>query len=421
MPKEKQNEKTVILPDMHEHMQETTASVHEPHQRIPEGLDRKKRKRSLLRLVLLAAVVLSSAVLGGYAVYEHREQGALTEKLTDAVRQDKLRQAQEIMREIRKHGYTSVSLTVLEKQLITMKALSDAWDRVQHYYNLGMYREARNAVAAFTSNTAYRDRAGVLLEDMRTKELNTMLKSAGLLYAQGNRDKATILIHQVLELDPSNRDAQALLAMVKPVVSGLKENRRRVNSSTVKKKDPVKNTGDTAYKKGDFSTAVRLWSTTHKKDDAKKIVLSSNIKKYISIGQKAFESGDYPLAIKSFEKVQTFVSVLGIHGSVNEYTFRKYLSLSFGLQGKQALADGQQKRANVCFQESLKYDPSNAEAARGVSVLNEEAEKLYKTAYMISSANTPEACRLYKQALDITQKDADVYKKVKEHLIICKP
>ena len=119
--------------------------------------------------------------------------------------------------------------------------------------------------------------------------------------------------------------------------------------------------------------------------------------------------------------MQAFVTLLGIRGSADEKAVQRLYALSYGLLGKKSLADGRYQRSNAYFQESVKFDPDNAEAARGFAVLNDKAGRLYKTAYMISGANTPEACRLYKRALDMAQKDTDVYKKIKERLVICKP
>jgi tetratricopeptide (TPR) repeat protein len=414
MLKHEQDEKTVILSIAPEQVHETTALVYEPHKIISKNAGTKGHKTRILRILLIMAVTFSVAALCVYVLYEQRNQRLLTDKLMGSLHQGSLKQAQEIMSEIKKHGYASDSIAVLEKELINMKELSDKWDKVRQYYSLGMYKEARNALVSFTSNTSYHDRALVLLENMKTKELNDMLKSAGSLYANGNGDKASALIHHVLEIDPSNHDAKALLAMMKPAAPV-----RRIKMRAIK--NQIENTGDTAYKKGDYDTAVRLWANTHSNEDSKKLVIAANRRKYISIGKKAFESGDYSWAIKCFDKVQAFIDLLGIHGSMDEHTARRYLSMSYSSLGKQAITDGLYKQASIYFKESFKFDPFNAEAVHGVSVLNKEAERLYKTGYMISNANIPEACRLYNRALDIASKDTDVYKKVKEHIIICKP
>ena len=416
MLKKEQDKKTVLLSVVPGSDHETTAFSHGRDGPLVRRTGAKEHLSRGIVKAVLAAVVLSAAAFSAYLLHEQKQKNLLTGKLTASLRQDRIEQARGIMSEIKEHGFASNSISDLEKQLADMQKLHDAWNAVQQYYNLGRFAEARSALAPFTENTAYHDRVAVLLAGIRTRELQGMLKTAESLYAQGGTDEASALVHQVLELDPSNHEARALLAMVKPAAPG---------DSAIKHTATVKssreNSADSAYRRGDFDTAVRLWTDAQNKNDAKKIALAANIKKYISIGKTAFASGDYAGAIKSFDKVQAFVTLLGIRGSADEKTVRRYYSLSYGLLGKKALASGQYQRSNVYFQESIKFDPENTEAARGFSVLNDKAGRLYKTAYMISTANMPEACRLYKQALDMAQKDTDVYKKIKEHVIACRP
>ncbi len=416
MLKKEQDKKTAILSVVPGRDHDTSSFIQGQHGSLSRGAKAKGHKSGVFVKAILAAVVFIAAAFCAYVLHEQRNQNVLTGKLRASLRQGRLEQARGIMSDIKKHGYASDSISVLGKQLTVMQKLDDAWNTVQRYYDLGRYADARTALAPFTENTEYHDRTEILLGEIRTRELQGMLKAAESLYAQGNADKASALIRQVLELDPSNHDAKTLLAMLKPAVP---VRRAMTHAATVKSSS--ENSGDSAYRRGDFDTAVRLWSDAQNKNDAKKIAIAANIKKYFSIGKKAFESGDYAGAIKSFDKVQAFVTLLGIRGSADEKAVQRYYSLSYGLMGKQALADYRYHRANVCFQESLKFDPDNAEAARGFSALNNKAERLYKTAYMISGANMPEACRLYNQALDMAQKDADVYKKIKEHFIVCKP
>ena len=416
MLKKEQDKKTTLMSVVPGRDHDTSSFIQGQHPSLSRGTKAKGHKSGVFVKAILAAVVLSAAAFCAYVLHERRNQNVLTGELKASLRKGRLEQARGIMSEIEKHKYASNSISILGKQLTDMQKLDDAWNTVQQYYNLGRYSDVRTALAPFTENAAYHDRAAVLLGDIRTKELQSMMKAAETLYAQGYAEKAPALIRQVLELDPSNYEARTLLAMLKPAVPS---RRAILHAATVKLSS--ENSGDSAYKKGYFDAAVHLWSDAQNKNDAKKIALAANIKKYISIGKKEFESGDYAGAIKSFDKVQAFVTLLGIRGSEDEKTVQRYYSLSYGLLGKQALADGRYQRANVCFQKSLKFDPDNAEAARGFSALNNKAERLYKTAYMISGANMPEACRLYNQALDMAQKDADVYKKIKEHFTVCRP
>ncbi len=416
MLKQEQDEKTTIISLIPEQAAETTALVYEPHKTRLKNTGSKGHKTSIVLITIAIVVAFSVAAFFVYILYEQKNQRLLTEELRDSLHQDGLKRAQDIMLEIKKHGYESDSIAILKKELIHKKELVDTWDKVQQYYRLGMYKEARNALVPFTSNTTYRDRALALLENMETKALEDMLESARSLYTNGSVDKASALIHHVLEIDPSNHEAKVLLAMMTPAVHV-----RRIKMCAIKNKTPIENIGDTVYKKGDYNTAVRLWTDTHRKEESKKIVIAANIKRYINLGKKALESGDYPWAIKCLDKARTFIDLLGIHGSTDENAILKYLSISYGLLGKHAITDGLYKQASIYFQESLKFDPFNAEAVHGVYVLNKEAERLYKTGYMISNANIPEACRLYNQALDMASKDADVYKKIKEHITICNP
>ncbi|MCL4468921.1 MAG: hypothetical protein M1591_08315 [Deltaproteobacteria bacterium] len=416
MLKKEQDKKTAILSVVPGRDHDTSSLIEEQHRALSRGTKAKGHKSGVFVKAILAAVVLSAAAFCAYVLYEQKNQHVLTGELRASLNQGRLKQAQGIMSEIEKHGYASESISVLGKQLSDMKKLDDAWNKVQRYYDLGRYADARTALAPFTENTEYHDRAEVLLGDIRTRELQGMLKAAESLYAQGDADKASALIRHVLELDPLNPDAKTLLPMLKPAVPV-----RRAMTHAAAVKSSAENSGDSAYRRGDFDAAVRFWTDAQNKNDAKKIAIAANIKKYFSIGKKAFESRDYAGAIKSFDKVQAFVTLLGIRGSADEKKVQRYYSLSYGLLGKQAFADGRYHRANVCFRESLKFDPDNAEAARGFSALNNKAERLYKTAYMISGANMPEACRLYNQALDMAQKDTDVYKKIKERFIVCKP
>ena len=394
----------------------TSDAVQEMHRSKGRGTGTKGHTYGVILKAILAAVVFSAAAFCAYILHERKNKDLLTGKLALALRQDRLEQAQRIMSEINEHNYASDSISLLRRQLTDMQKLSDAWDRAQHDYDLNRYAEARSALAPFTENAIYHERAGVLLADIRSKELQNTLKTAASLYAQGQTDKASALIHQILELDPSNQQARALFAMLKPSAPV-----RSAGVRTAVVKQSHENSGDTAYRRGDFNTAVGLWTNAQNKHNAKKIALAANIKKYISIGKKAYGSGDYAGAIKSFDKVQAFITLLGIRGSADEKAVQRLYSLSYGLLGKKALADGWYQRSKVYFQESVKFDPDNADAVRGFAVLNDKAGRLYKTAYMISGANTQEACRLYKQALDMAQKDTNVYKKIKERLIVCKP
>ena len=416
MLKKERDKKTAILAVVPGRDHDSSSFIEGQHRYLSRGTKAKKHKSDVFVKAILAAVVLSAAAFCAYVLHERRNQHVLTGELRASLRQGRLEQARGIMSKIKKHGYASDSISILGKQLTDMQKLVDAWNTVQRYYDLGRYADARTALTLFTENTEYHDRAEVLLGDISTKELQGMLKAAESLYAQGDADKASAMIRQVLAQDLSNPDARTLLAMLKPAVP---VHRAMTHASAVK--SSPENSGDSAYRRGDFDAAVRLWTDAQNKNNAKKIAIAANIKKYFSIGKKAFESGDYAGAITSFDKVQAFITLLGIPGSADEKALQRYYSLSYGLQGKQALADGRYHRANVCYQKSLKFDPDNAEAARGFSALNNKAERLYKTAYMISGANMPEACRLYNQALDMAQKDADVYKKIKEHFIACKP
>jgi tetratricopeptide (TPR) repeat protein len=227
-------------------------------------------------------------------------------------------------------------------------------------------------------------------------------------------DGSRLLIQQVLTMDPSNADANTLLASIELHVT---ENKKltRVNH----KYKTIENPGDLAYKNGDINAAIHLWAQTHKRDDTRKVVIATNIIRYMSAGEKALTSMDYNAAITSFNKVMSFISLLNIQNNSLENTVKRNLSISYSSLGMRALKDSLYVQANSYFQKSFYHDQANEEATKGFKILNQQAESLYKKAYIISGANHTEACSLYRQALDVAQKESGVYNKIKQRLSEC--
>ncbi len=411
-----QDHKTILVPAVSVQADDTTALVqhHAGHESGQKAW--YKRRFFVLSLVLAAAVVVSCSVLGGYVISTRHHQRVLTAALREALNQGSLSTAHSILAHLRRHGFTSPTLTVLQRQSEEMQQQRDAWGQVQQYVTQGLYGEALRALARFTADTAYREKAQRLIGDIRTKELDAMIGSASRLYAGGQTGEAGVIARTVLDRDPSNQYARSMLALLRKAPA-----RRAPRDFAAASKQKQAVAGDAAYKRGDFDAAVEQWSHTRAPAAARKIVLASNIRKYIRIGKTALGSGDYAGARQAFGKARVFAGLLGIGGSVDGQACTVYLSRSYALLGRQALAQGFYKQAALDFQSSLRYDPSNAEALKGIAVLNEEAERLYRTAYMMSGANIPEACRLYRRALDMSQPNDDVYKKIQEHIACCRP
>ncbi len=412
----KQDNTTVLQPVRPGDAEETTVLLHDAgglRSKIPGA----HRRISLLAGIVFAAtaVALCSAVFG-FVIYPRHHRNMLTTALRESLHQNNLDSARALLEHIRRHAYTSGSITLLQQQVAALQQQRDAWDQVRQFCTRGMYREALAALAPFTADTVYSAQAHLLLDDIRAKELNALIDSVKLLSARGQTQEAVIAAHQVLEKDPSNQYARSLIAMMKPAQP---LHQQGIPRAAVRQQQDAD--GDAAYRRGDFAAAVQRWSKDRSQADAKKIVLSSNIRKYIRIGKKALDAEDFAGALKAFGKARTFAGLLGIHGSVDENTCRAYLSQSYGMLGKQALSRGSYQHAALFFQKSLKYDPSNAGALKGAAVVGEEAERLYKTAYMMSGANLPEACRLYRRALGMSQNNEDVSTKIRERASLCKP
>ncbi len=412
----KQDNKTVLQPARPGDAEETTVLLHDAGGLRPK-IPAARRRRSFLTGIALAAVVVASfSTVFGFVIYPRHHRNMLTTALRESLHQDNLDSARALLEHIRRHGYTSGSITLLQQQVAALQQQRDAWDQVQQFCTRGMYREARAALAPFTADTLYSARANLLLDDIRAKELNALIDSVKLLSARGQTQEAVIAAHQVLEKDPSNQYVRSMLTMMKPAQP---LHQQGVPRTTVRQQQSID--GDAAYRRGDFDAAVQQWSQDRSQADAKKIVLSSNIRKYIRIGKKALDAEDYAGALQAFGKARTFSGLLGIHGSVDESTCRTYLAQSYSMLGRQALSRGAYQHAALFFQKSLKYDPSNAGALTGIAAVSEEAERLYKTAYMMSGANLPEACRLYRRALGMSQNNEDVSTKIRERASVCKP
>ncbi len=384
------------------------------------------RRTRLIRLMLIASIIGVAAGLGGFTAYERREQSSLTDSLSRAVGQGDMVRAQKIVADIGARGYASDAIAKLKKRVAGMVALQDTWDGVVRYYQTGMFKEARTGAEAFTANAAYRERATALLGQIAAKRANDLFKTAARAYAGGDRRQALTLAQEALDADPSNKDAKALLAMIRQ--GGLKPRASAYASPGAgaalsppsRGKAHAPGAGDRAYASGDYGLAVKLWTGTHVAADAKKIVMAGNVRKYVSIGKKAFASHDYHAALQALKKADGFVSALGIHHAADGEVVRKYLCMTYTALGRRALAESAYARARSYFEEALKNVPSDAEASQSLSDLNTRAESIYRQAYAISSANAAESCRLYRQALQMARGGTDVYKKIERRAAACR-
>jgi tetratricopeptide (TPR) repeat protein len=409
MHKEHEEDKTVIISETPVNVSKTTLVIDKTKH---VSVIKRWNKKRLITVCFIVTILL--ICIGSYLIYRHKDQASLTNALKNFVQEHDLPKAEEVLSQIKLHRYNSKSITTIEKELIKMKEEHNMWEKAQNYYNLGMYKEAVCILQGFTSSTYYRDRAISELSAIKEKEIGQKINYAKQLYEQGDMDGSRLLIQQVLTMDPSNADANTLLASIELHVT---ENKKltRVNH----KYKTIENPGDLAYKNGDINAAIHLWAQTHKRDDTRKVVIATNIIRYMSAGEKALTSMDYNAAITSFNKVMSFISLLNIQNNSLENTVKRNLSISYSSLGMRALKDSLYVQANSYFQKSFYHDQANEEATKGFKILNQQAESLYKKAYIISGANHTEACSLYRQALDVAQKESGVYNKIKQRLSEC--
>lgn len=405
----KEEEKTVIISETPKNILKTTTSTNK-HEHL--SVIKLWNKRILVGLLLFLTILFICAA--AFLIYNHEIQMRLTNTLKHVVQTHDLAQGEEALSQIKAHGYKSDQISLLEKEFMRLKEEENAWKKAQNYYNLGMYKEATTILQTFTSNAEYKDRAILELNTIKEKAVKQKIGYATQLYIAGQLRDAQLLIQEVLAIDPLNTDANALLSTIKSYVLENKKIKHNIQSQSI-----VENPGDLAYKNGDIDKAILLWQQKNEKDDTKKVIVATNIKRYMNTGERALASLNYETAITSFNKVAKFMALLKLHNTILENAIKKNLSISYSFLGMEALKDGMYIQANNYFQKSFSYDPANEEVIKGFNILNQEADALYKKAYIISNANHAEACKLYKQALDIAGKDTDVYKKIKQHFSAC--
>ncbi|MGC8684524.1 MAG: tetratricopeptide repeat protein [bacterium] len=411
MPEDNTDEKTIVLSTIEQQNCTTTSTTLEQRKISPKHT--KKHTYKGISLLIIGVIIISVLIIYGYNMYEDRTKQSLTNNLINAIQHNDIKHARAIILEIKRHGYKSVDIDNLEKRLISMEQLDKAWEQAKQYYNTGMYKEAKGLIAGFTETSMYRDMALTMLEEIKQKELDSTIKSAISAYSKGDRAKAVKLINDVIEIDPANQQAHSLLSTIHQPVVKAKTPAHHTLANT--SEDP----GDKAYRDGAFDKALFLWSHSQKPGDTKKAIILTNIRKYMSIGERHLKDGDYKKAIESFNKILIFTGLIGITNKAFEHTINGMISDAYSRLGKAALTNCAYEQANVYFQRSIMFNPGNVQALQGFSTLNEEAEHLYKKAYVITDVNASEACKLYKQASLIAQKDTDVYKKIKEHLVSC--
>lgn len=421
MDGKQKDEKTVILPlsgnkslDSDIAVEPVTDKHNGEHKGISRHANTKPAKK--LRLLLIMLIIIMGSGTAGYVLYADKERETLAAELKSAIQDGRTEQAHRILKTIEQHGYTSEIIVSLVKQLSMLDSLANSWDRAQQMLSSGMLTQAYNAALPFTLNTSYHSRAVAMIMEIQEKQLKGIIQTATTLYAGGNKKQAEQLLNYALEKKPGNKDAQDILAAIRT-----NEKVKHVTEHTGKGQQ-TRLTGDEVYKNGGLNTAIKFWSENHSKDNRRKIVLAGNINKYLNLGRKAYDRQDYASAVTLLEKAAVFVSLLGdigIRGSADEYKINSYLGVSYSMLGMLALSGQAYRRAREYFEKSLNYEPANQETIRGFSALNDQADKLYKKAYTLSVANRSEACRLYKDAILIAQKDTDVYKKIKRHIATC--
>ncbi len=330
-----------------------------------------------------------------------------------AVRDNKTKQAISILKVIRRHGYTSGNVVLLSKRLSELVELRNSWNRVLEMNVAGLTRQAYNAALLFTTNALYHDRAIEMIDAIRRQRTKGIIQTATTLYAGGSKKQSEQLLSDVVESDPSNREARDILAMIRTY--------HRTKQAPARKaaRRSTTSTGDEAYKNGDFREALKLWSGTRRKADRRKVALACTIKKYLAMGESAERKHDYAAAVSLLGKAEMFTALLGISGSVFGGRIDRSLAMTYGILGQRALSEQRYRRARQYLEKAFRYKPGNKDIRRGFSLLNEQAGRLYKKAYAISGANMPEACILYRHALLIAQRGSDIYNRVKSRIVAC--
>ncbi len=416
MEEKLQNEKTILLPspDHDDKSEPVRAGRMRSGQKSVNSDDKVKPVRKLRLLLVLLLLISSGTVL--YLLYTYKEQKTLTAELQSALQNNRTEQAHRILKIMEQHRYTSEDIAAFSTQLSRQDRLKDLWDKTQQMYNLGMLTQAYNAVQPFTLNTSYHDRAVVMIGQIEEQRAKGIIQTATTMYTSGNKKQAEQLLNYVLATDPGNKNALNILKMLRT------DEAANPAPKHTRTKIQTRLTGDEAYKKGQLNSAMKLWSESHTTENQRKIVLAGTINKYLNLGTKACDKRDYASAASLLGKAEGFAALLknsGVSDPAMEHKIHVYLGLSYGMLGTRALSGHAYKYARQYFEKSLDYDPENQEALRGFSTLNDQAVKLYKKAYTLSSANKSEACRLYKEAGMIARKDADVYKKIKKQSTAC--
>lgn len=417
MEEKQQNEKTILLPSPdHDDKGQTVRAGRTHSGQKSVNRDDKVKPVRKLRLLLLVLLLLISSGTVLYLFYTYKEQKTLTAELKSALQNNGTEQAHRILKIMEQHRYTSEEIVAFSKQLSRQDRLKDLWNKTQQTFNLGMLAQAYNAVLPFTINTLYHDRAVAMIGQIQEQRVKGIIQTATTMYTSGNKKQAEQLLNYVLATDPGNKNALDILKMLRT------DEATNLAPKHIHKKIQTQLTGDEAYKKGQLKSAMKLWSESHTTENQRKVVLAGTINKYLNLGTKACDKRDYASAASLLGKAEVFVNLLkntGVSDPVMEQKIHVYLGQSYGMLGTRALSGRAYKYARQYFEKSLDYEPENQEALRGFSTLNDQADKLYKKAYTLSSANKSEACRLYKEAGMIARKDADVYKKIKKHSTAC--
>ncbi|MCL4478691.1 MAG: hypothetical protein M1381_06275 [Deltaproteobacteria bacterium] len=406
-------EKTVLLSaDENAHL----------HTDIKKPLNKKKNpcskqpKSGPLRIILFVLVLISGAGLGSYTYFTYEEQNKLSKSFEQAVNKHNIADAQHILNALKEKGYHSQTISIFAKTLDDMHLKDNAWQNAQALYKSNRFTDAYNALVRFTTDNFYHDRAEELVNSIKQHLLNGIIQTATSLYIQGNTGEAKALVNTVLAEDPSSRTANELLTLMYTH----QNNNHKVH--TPKLNLVYTDSGEQAYKQGDIDKAIMIWSGGGSKEhpsNVKRAVIASSIKKYLNLGETAYGKLTYDAAIVYLKKADTFSEMINIKSSSVEKRLHKYLTAAYIELGKNALITHAYKKAGDFFSKALVFDPDNENALSGLITINDEANKLYKKAYVLSNANKKEACRLYMQAMDTAQKGTDVYKKIKEHIRIC--
>lgn len=354
-------------------------------------------------------------------------------------------------------------LTRIEQELAASKLLEAAQADIEQ----GNNASALPKVQKISHNSVYYDDAQRLVRQLRQQEVFSIFDQARANFDQGELERASALLTELLEIVPEHREGLELKSRIEEAE---KEAQRREeaalraqqaaaekpssaprlntidwassaptkNTRTNKKSAPTSTTaqpnsgapvinfteGFTFYRARDFNNAVRHFESIAAGGSSSAIGQRAertvtNIRRFETSyknGQAAFQKSNWAEAVRHFQEAsRADIAVVGAQGYFSQELSEK-LATSFGEMGMEAFNAKQYERAFTSLQRGNSYSSKDATLQRLSRELNAHANQLYEQANKIKGSQSREAAAHCRTIMTMTAPNSAVHQNAKKLL-----